>query len=355
MYQPIYSITNRILGSISRIVEAHALIVNAPLRPRWEAALKFEALVKSVHSSTHLEGNPLTEKEVSQVLRGKEPAKTFRKRDILEVTNYRKVLQHISDAFKDPGLQINEDTILHLHRLCVTGIEGMENQAGRYRSVQNFIVGGLRREVIYTPPAPKKVPGLMEDLAAWIQRAEMEGVSPFIISAIAHSEFESIHPFVDGNGRTGRALSTLILYKMGYDTKSFFSLEEYFDVHPAEYYGNLKKIRNAYSEPPDPDLTEWTEFFVHTLEMEMARVESEVKEYLQQEHLRKGLKQEEINPRQFKAVKYLQKHGHIQSHEYAKRFDCARDTAVRDLRELVDKGIVETRNSGPQLRYILKP
>lgn len=346
MYKPTFSITNKTLGSISRIIEAHALIISAPLRPRWEVALKFEALVKSVHSSTHLEGNPLTEKEVSQVLQGKELAKTFRKRDILEVTNYRKVLQHISDACKDPGLQINEDTILHLHRLCVTGIEGMENQAGRYRPVQNFIVGGPGREIIYTPPSPEKVSGLMEDLVAWIRHAEAEGVSPFIISAVAHCEFESIHPFVDGNGRTGRALSTLILYKMGYDTRGFFSLEEYFDVHPAEYYGNLKKIRRSYSDPPNPDLTEWTEFFVHTLETEMTRVESEVKEYR---------KQEEINPRQSKAVKYLQKHAHIQSHEYAERFDCARDTAVRDLKELVDKGLVETRNSGPQLRYILKP
>lgn len=354
MYEPKHAITHQLLKSISRIIEAHSLIVGAPLKPKWEARLRYQTLVKSVHASTHLEGNPLTEEEVSRVLRGKELKKTFRKRDILEVTNYREVLQYIVETRKDPGLKIDEHTILHLHQLCVQGIEGMETQAGRYRSVQNFIVAGPQRTIVYTPPSPEKVPDLMGNLVEWIQNAQKKEVSPLIISAIAHYEFESIHPFVDGNGRTGRALSTLILYKMGYDTKSFFSLEEYFDAHPNDYYGNLKKIRKAYAENPNPDLTEWVEFFVHALGVEMVQVESEVKEYLNLEEMRKGLKRHDINPRQFKAVIYLQRRGSLQSHEYAQAFKCSRDTAVRDLKELVDKGIIEPQGSGPQLRYVLK-
>jgi len=354
MYQPKYSITNKLMKSINRIVQAHALIINAPLKPKWEAGLRYQALVKSVHSSTHLEGNPLTEQEVDQVLRGKKPKRQFRKRDILEVTNYREVLQFISDNYSDPKLVINESTIRHLHKLCVQNIEGMVKEAGKYRSVQNYIVSGASRKPIYTPPPSQDVPALMKNLVDWIQQAEKEEVSPFIIAAIAHYEFESIHPFVDGNGRTGRALATLILYKMGYDTKSFFSLEEYFDTHPDEYYGNLKKIRDSYRQTPDPELTEWTEFFVYAIETEMTRVETEVKEYLEGQHLRKQLRNEEINPRQFKAVKYLQKHDQIQTHEHMKRFKCSRDTAVRDLNELVERDIVQIQGSGPQLRYVLK-
>ena len=86
----------------------------------------------------------------------------------------------------------------------------------------------------------------------------------------------------------------------------------------------------------------------------MAGVESEVKEYLNLEELKEGLKRRDINARQLRAVKYLQKRGQIQSHEYAERLKCSRDTAVRDLKELVDKGIVETQGFGPQLRYVLK-
>lgn len=354
MYQPKYVITHKLLKSINRIIEANSLVVNAPLKPRWEAGLRYQALVRSVHSSTHLEGNPLTEQEVSQVLQGKKTQREFRKRDILEVTNYREILQFISGTFKDPTLKIDEMTIRHLHLLCVKNIEGMEEEAGRYRRVQNYIVTGRERAIIYTPPKPHEVPHLMTNLMEWIQASEKNEVSPFIISAIAHYEFESIHPFVDGNGRTGRALATLILYKMGYDTKSFFSLEEYFDTHPEEYYGNLKKIRNAYAENPNPELTEWVEFFVHAVEIEMTRVETEVKEYLQGENLRKDLRKQEINPRQFKAVKYLQKNGQIQSHEYAQKFKCSRDTAVRDLTEMMERGLIEVQNSGPQLRYVLK-
>lgn len=354
MYQPKYAITNKLLKSINRIVGANSLIVNAPLKPKWEAGLRRQALVRSVHSSTHLEGNPLTEQEVAQVLEGKKPKREFRKRDILEVTNYREVLRYISDTYNDPKLVVDEKTILHLHELCVKDIEGMEEEAGRYRRVQNYIVAGRERIRIYTPPKPQEVPNLMKNLVEWIQEAEKEEISPFIISAVAHYEFESIHPFVDGNGRTGRALSTLILYKMAYDTKSLFSLEEYFDTHPDEYYGNLKKIRNSYDEHQNPDLTEWIEFFVHAVEVEMTRVETEVKEYLQGETLRKDLRKQEINHRQFKAVKYLQKYGRIQSHEYAKRFKCSRETAVQDLRELKERKIVVIHGSGPQIRYVLK-
>ena len=354
MYQPKYAITHKLLKSINRIVEAHALIVNAPLKPKWEAGLKRQALVKSVHSSTHLEGNPLSEQEVAQVLDGKKTKREFRKRDILEVTNYREVLRFISETFADPGLVINESAIRQLHKFCVQNIEGMENESGKYRTVQNYIVSGRDRIPVYTPPPPQDVPPLMKDLVDWIQKAEKEEISPFLISAIAHYEFESIHPFVDGNGRTGRALSTLVLYKLGYDTKSFFSLEEYFDTHPEEYYSHLNKVRKAYTENPAPELTEWVEFFVSAVESEMTRIESEIKEYLKGEDLRKGLKKHEINSRQFKAVKYLQEHEQIQTGEYMKRFKCSRDTAVRDLNELVERGIIQTKGAGPQLSYILK-
>ncbi len=354
MYQPQYSITNKLIKSINRIVQAHALIVNAPLKPKWEAGLRYDALVKSVHSSTHLEGNPLTEQEVGQVLSGKKPKRQFRNRDILEVTNYREVLQFISDHYSDSQLVINETTVCHLHKLCVQNIEGMQKEAGEYRTIQNYIVSGRERKPIYTPPSAQDVPLLMQDLVDWIQIAEKEEVSPFLIAAIAHYEFESIHPFIDGNGRTGRALATLILYKMGYDTKSFFSLEEYFDTHPDEYYGELKKIRDSYRENPNPELTAWVEFFIYSIEIEMKRIEKEIKEYLEGERLRKQLRNEEINSRQFKAVKYLQKHNQIQTHEYMKRFKCSRDTAVRDLAELSERGIVEIQGSGPQVRYVLK-
>lgn len=354
MYQPKYTITNKLLKSINRIVQAHAVIIHAPLKPRWEAGLRHHALVRSVHSSTHLEGNPLTEQEVDEVLQGKKTERSFRKRDILEVTNYREVLRFISENYNDPKLVINELTIRHLHKLCVQGIEGMEKEAGKYRTVQNYIVSGATRTPVYTPPPAPDVPPLMKDLVGWIQEAEKNEVSPFILSGIAHYEFESIHPFVDGNGRTGRALSTLILYKLGYDTKSFFSLEEYFDTHSSEYYGNLQKLRRSYRESPNPDLTEWVEFFTHAIESEMARVETDVKEYLLAENLRKDVRNQTINPRQFKAMKYVQKHGSIQSHEYGKRFKCSRDTAVRDLKELVERGLVEIQGAGPQLRYVLK-
>jgi Fic family protein len=355
MYTPRYTITHAMLRSLSQISEAHALIMNAPLLPRWEAGLRRKALVQSVHSSTHLEGNPLTERQVADLLSGKDiPA---RHRDIQEVLNYKKLIDFVNESCRQTGRVIDTQIILYMHRICLGGIPEQEEFAGKYRTTQNYVVkfnSNGTQEIVYVPPRPLKVPILLSELVDWINKAEKEDVSPFIISGVAHYEFESIHPFVDGNGRTGRALVTLILYKMGYDTKRLFSLEEYYDQEPAGYYGTLRTIRYDYSKEPDPDLTPWLEYFVDGIAKEFKRIEHQVKEYLNAERMRKRLIQVELNSRQLKAMTHLQKHGSITNLKYQEKFGVSPATAKRELGEMAGKGLIrQIGETGRGVYYVI--
>ena len=99
-------------------------------------------------------------------------------------------------------------------------------------------------QITYTPPPAAEVPYLMEDLINWINSAEGKEIHPIIKAGIVHYELARIHPFVDGNGRVARAVATLVMFLDGYDIRRFFSLEEYFDNDPMNYYLTLQSVSN---------------------------------------------------------------------------------------------------------------
>lgn len=128
-------------------------------------------------------------------------------------------------------------------------------------------------EVLYRPPDWGEVPELMADLVAWLNNPEAVALMPVLEAGIAHYELVRIHPFTDGNGRTARALATLILAIRGFDTKRFFALDEYYNQDRASYYEALRSV-----DPQTHDLTEWLEYFVQGIAVEMVRVERRVEE-----------------------------------------------------------------------------
>jgi len=344
MYKPRYKISNKILKNLNRISAAQNLIINAPLIPRWEAKLSKEAMIRSAHFSTSIEGNKLTLEEVKDIFEGKEVY--ARPRDKQEVINYKKVLEFIG---KEPGLTI--ETIKEINRVNLEKID--KKNAGKFRKVQNYIVRERagEREIIYTPPKSSDVPRLMQELIEWINKAIKEDLSPIIIAGIAHYELVSIHPFIDGNGRTARALATLVLYKLGYDTKRLFSLEEYYDQSLVSYYSALQsgqKHRNG------EDLTYWLEYFSVGIANELTRIEKQILDINRDKMLREKIGQLELNQRQIKAVSYLQKKGKITNREYQKLFPkFNRKTLARDLKELVDKKLIKMKGEKKGVYYEL--
>jgi len=340
MFNSKYTITNKILNNLNRISSVNTFILNASIIPKWEATLRREAIVRSTHSSTHIEGNQLNLEEVRDLLDGKEVE--ARPRDKQEVINYKKVLDYIDKIYNH---KITEKTIKEINRITLENIQ----EGGEYRKIQNVISekkGGIER-VVYTPPSPKEVPLLMQEFVDWLNSLEVKEVSPILVSGIVHFKLVDIHPFLDGNGRTARALATLILYKGGYETKKLFSLEEYYDKDLEKYYYSIQFVRdNNY------DLTSWLEYFIKGIALEFERIEKEIKKISVVEKLPKK-EQLELNSRQINALNYVEKHGKITNRDYRQLNDVSNFTAFEDIVDMSDKKILKKKGKGRAVYYEL--
>ena len=175
----------------------------------------------------------------------------------------------------------------------------------------------------------------MREFVDWINR--VEDMSPVLTAGIAQFQFVHIHPFIDGNGRTARLLSTLILYKTGYDFKRLFSISEYYDKDRPGYYKAIQTVRNN-----NMDMTVWLEYFVTGLRSQMEEIQEKGKQIIKQDTALQKIKRAGLNARQEKAIKYLLRKGSISVNEYQSAVSCIRRTAQRDLDNLMEKGIIKT-------------
>ena len=344
MYHPNFAITNKILNHIADISASRELILNAPLLPKWEVKLRKEAFLKMAHHSTSIEGNRLTLDEVNRLLRGEDIAAW--EKDKKEVLGYVNVLEYIDNLGAEGVDKITEDIILEMHRLNTQGILD-DSEAGHYRNVQVAVVNGLGR-VTFQPPEAAHVPALMHDFVAWLNSKEAKDSYSVLVSGIAHYEFVRIHPFVDGNGRTARALATLILYLRGFDTKRFFALDDYYNEERSRYYAALQTV-----DPETIEITPWLEYFTEGVAVSMGRVKQAILDMSVDRRLKERRGQIYLNDRQMKILKYLQTNPRITISEIQKMFDISRDTANRDLKLLLENELVKRIGKGRAIFYEL--
>jgi Fic family protein len=172
---------------------------------------------------------------------------------------------------------------------------------------------------------------------------------PAVQAGIAHYELARIHPFIDGNGRTARALATLILTKRGFDTKKFFALEEYYNEDRPTYYSAL-----ADADVKEGDLTEWLEYFLFGIAVEISRVEKTVIKLSGDRSKKEKYGQIGLSSRQIKAVGYIKENGQITNKEYQELCDVSQPTANRDLQDMVDKSVLKQKGKrNQQIVYVL--
>ena len=225
MFKPKYSITPNVLNNLIKTAEAKAVIDNAYLVPKWEVALRREALIKNAHASTAIEGNPLSLEQVSELAMGRDIMATRKAK--AEVLNYLKVLEDLPGLAEDG--KITEKVILKIHRLLTKDVLENPADSGVYRNRQVIIGNRLTGLITFRPPDTKEVPILMKEFVKWLNSKNASETNPVLTAGISHYEFVRIHPFIDGNGRAARALASLILYLRGFDTKRFFALDDYYD------------------------------------------------------------------------------------------------------------------------------
>jgi len=349
MYTPKFTITNKVLKNIGSIEASKEVIDNAPLLPYFEKEFREDAMVRTVHYGTHIEGNELNLTEAEKVLAGQQIA--ARDRDIQEVINYRKVMDYIDQSrIKSPEFRIDEELVKQLHKLTVEKILAPE-QCGVFRHTQVVVKNSQTGEVSFRPPMAVAVPFQIKNLLEFVDAARDEEVNPVLKSGIVHYELVRIHPFLDGNGRVARALATLILYQDGYDIRKFFSLEEYFDKDASSYYEALQSV-----EKNDGDLTRWLEYFTLGLSIELAKIREKVESISVDAKIKEKLGGNPImlTPRQLKIIEYIQKVGYLQNQAFEQLFPMvSEDTVLNEIKALVEAGIIKKYGVTKGARYIM--
>ncbi|NEV49123.1 Fic family protein [Wolbachia pipientis] len=336
MPMPNYTITSKIANCLMRIEAAKEKVLHLPLTVSMLSSLRETARLYTTHYSTMIEGNRLEPKQIEEVLSGKSHFSKYR-RDENEVKGYYAALTQV-EQWAARTIPITEKAIQTLHALVMASGKSKVKPTS-YRDGQNVIRDSRTRAIIYMPPEAKDVPKLMSSMIDWIRDSKQ--VPCPIIAGIAHYQFVTIHPYYDGNGRTARLLTTLILHLGGYDLKGLYSLEEYYAKNLGAYYEAISvgPSHNYYMGKAEADITKWVEYFVegmaNSLENVLQRINEEEYHTDQTDLIRK------LDPKQRKALELFQEFSTITASRVGELFNFKPRTSAQLCKKWVEMGFIE--------------
>ncbi|MBU1184746.1 MAG: Fic family protein, partial [Proteobacteria bacterium] len=243
------------------------------------------------------------------------------------------------------GGPITEGLVREIHKRLVESVRGGAAAPGEYRKIQNYVVNSITGETGYTPPPAHDVPIMMAELVDWLNR-EQE-VHPVLMSGISQFQFVHVHPFLDGNGRTSRLLSTLCLYRAGYNFKRLFTISEYYDRNRPSFYRAIQSVRES-----GMDMTGWLEFFVEGLTTQLAEVRERGELAIRRDVL---IKEHGLSERQAKALGHILEHGSLTIQNFERLCpEVNRRSLQRDLKSMVDMGLLISEGATNKLVYRMK-
>ncbi len=341
MFNPRYAITDRLLANIKKV----NTLVNELNSRRFPSVVlaEFEkaALAVSSYASTSIEGNPLPLTEVKKILKSK-PANI--RESEKEVLNYNQALQDLNKRIEEGRIALSLGLILKIHKQVTRGL------------LPSFEIGKLRKssvavndprvgKVVYLPPDVKDVKTLMVDIVSFINNSRNK-IDPLILAGIFHKQMVLIHPFMDGNGRTARLATKVLLAQMGLNTFNLFSFENYYNKNVTRYFQNVGEFGNYYDLVDKIDFTPWLEYFTEGTIDELLRVQKQLSEL--------GISpQTEIQPHHTKMLEFISQKGFIADRDYSKLVDRAKATRALDFKRLIDMGLIEKKGKGRATYYIL--
>jgi Fic family protein len=331
-FKPDYTITPALLSQVEQVAALRERILAAAVQVPWIPALQKDTRIRNAHSSTAIEGNPLTLEQVRAIEEGRElPATSQRPRR--EVANYFAGLRFVEKNSKRETITHTE--VLKLHRIMAGDVMD-QGKAGEYRSIR-VKVGD------YIAPPPQRVKPMMSDLLEW-WNAEARKVSPIMSAAIVHHQFETIHPFADGNGRAGRMLSLWELYRRGFDSHHIFSIDEFYWEDRPRYYDELETVRSS-----DGDLTTWLEYSAEGLRVTLERIWSRIQKLT----ARSGKAKLVLRPKQEQLLHLLREHKAMTPREIWDAVGVSKQGALDLLRPLMKAGLVRRIGTKKSGRYVL--
>lgn len=337
-FLPKYTITSKLLNNIKEITKIITELNNKRFPETIKTELEKRAVSLSVHSSTSIEGNPLPLTEVKKILKNKpENIRDSEK----EVLNYNEALVYLQNNLKK-NLSLDNKLVLDINKKVLKDLFS-NNKSGSYRNVPVVVNDPRSGEVMYLPPDDKDIKDLMDSLLSFVNKNK-KIIDPVILAGLFHKQFVIIHPFVDGNGRTVRLLTKLLLAHMGLDTFKLFSFENYYNKNVSAYFQNVGLFGNYYEIEGSVDFTKWLEYFTGGIIDELVRVSKELEKFGTDPGT-------SLRDQDRKILKHIEEYGYITDSGYSKLTDRAKATRALDFEKLRKLGLIKRKGKGKATYY----
>ncbi len=342
MFEPKYNITPKLLANIKRIGIIISDLNNRHFDKLSLVRLEKSARELSAYSSTSIEGNPLPLTEVKRIIKNRPEYIRDSEREVL---NYNRALEILADDLQSKSVTFNLGLILQIQKVVTAGLINRFN-SGKIRKELVFVNDPQVQKPIYLPPDHLDVLSLMQDLIDFSTSNE-EKIDLLIVAGIFHKQFVIIHPFIDGNGRTARLTTKVLLANMGLNTFNLFSFENYYNQNVTKYFENVGERGNYYELASQIDFTNWLEYFTDGIIDELLRV----KKLLATET---ASPETTLKPYHQKVLDFIKENGFITDRDYAKLTDRAKPTRNKDLNKLIDLGLIERIGNGKATYYKIR-
>jgi len=322
-YVPQFTITPALLAEAERIAALRERIHGAAIDAPWLATLQQDARTRNVHASTAIEGNPLTLAQVRSVAGGQAPVRPGARTAVA----HERAVREVNNCFAALALveqNAAQETARHDDVLAL----------------QSALAGD------HVPPPPDAVSGLMFELLEWWYTAAPK-LSPVLSAAILHHRFETIHPFADGNGRTGRALALWEIYRRDFDAHRIFATDEFFWDERPRYYAQLNAVRLA-----GDDLTTWLEYCAEGLRVTLEKTWLRIQNL--QAATNAPAQKLALRPRQQQLLRLLRDRGQLAPSEIWSELGVSRQGAMDLLRPLIEAGLIEKVGGAKTGHYVLR-
>ncbi len=342
MFKPKYTITNNLLENIKRV----NALVNELNDRRFPNVilLEFEKVARAVstYASTSIEGNPLPLTEVKKILKSKPQYLRDSEKEIL---NYNEALKDLNKKLEEGKVKISLDLILKIQKLVTQDLLP-SSDSGHIRQKPVQVNDPKTGQVVFLPPDVADVEPMMNKLIVFTNENRGK-IDPLILAGVFHKQMVLIHPFMDGNGRTTRLATKVLLAQMNLNTFNLFSFENYYNKNVTNYFHMVGEFGNYYDLTGRIDFTTWLEYFTGGIIDELLRVQNLLP--------RVGISPNtQIQEHHTKVLDYIKENGFITDRDYSKLSDRAKATRTLDFQRLTKLGLIERKAKGRATYYVLK-
>jgi hypothetical protein len=325
---------------------------------QWHGVIRRQAWAGVVHYSTAIEGNVLTQEQVEAVIAGEAVAAPDK--DKIEAVNYHEAMKWARTQALNPDWRISASTFCTLQFFIGKNLGDEYEPLGRLRIAQNVVKHRDTGSLIYSPPRPDVVGGLIDELCRFVKTTPPEAMNPFILNALVHLNFEAIHPFSDGNGRVGRVACSMLMMNQGFKSQALWSLERYFGLNSLTYGEMFRRTLGHEWRPADAVATEWIEWYLSAVDYQVTEAATLMRQSAAQFNVVMGglaaddlLGDEDVLRRRVIPIWLAWTRGSVSRRTLARYVPQSDSTLKTDFGALRQAGLLRIEGVGRGAKYVL--